>query len=265
MMRAMVVATLVLWAAGCQEKEHYPPGEGGGPGAGGGSDSTDAGIDAGSLPDGGGPDGGTPGLDGAVALGGRLCNVTDVRDPLDPIDCADTADLGGIEVVEVVSGQSDDTDAEGRFDVTFAFDDGRILAVGRDDLTTRDALVPVDGWRAATFLVPRIAQSTWDALMTELGEEQVGTASIALFLRDGGVPVQGADVLSDPDAPRTFYDDAAVLALWSEAASQTGPFGAALLLDVPADVLSEVNITVGAASFDLPIQADHLTLARVDL
>jgi hypothetical protein len=261
MMRAMVVATLVLWAAGCQEKEHYPPGEGGGPGAGGGTDRSDGGIDAGDLPDGGGLPDGNPGLDGAVALGGRLCDVTDVRDPL---DCADT-DLAGIDVVEVVSGKSDDTDAEGRFEVTFAFDDGRILAVGRDDASTRNALVPVDGWRAATFLVPRIAQSTWDALMTELGVEQVGTASIALFVRDGGDPVEGAEVLSEPDAPRTFYDDAAVLALWSEAAGQTGPLGAALLLDVPADVLSEVNITVGATSFDLPIQADHLTLARVEL
>src|SRR5919198_52037 len=77
MKRATVAAAvMILWAAGCQDDEHFPPGPGEGPGGGSGSGSRiDGGTRADAAADGGG-------LDGGVALVGVLRDAVDLRDPL---------------------------------------------------------------------------------------------------------------------------------------------------------------------------------------
>jgi hypothetical protein len=249
----VVAAVLLLCGTACEDDEHFPPGEGGGPGGGGGGGRVDAGDDQ----DAGAADAG----DGGAQLRGQLCDVDDVRDPLD-VGCSSS---DGIDVVELDSNESDETDADGDFALEVDFDSSLVLAVGRDDDETRDALVPVGMWNLDGLVAPRVSEAIWDALMSAIAvQESDGLASIALSVVDetDGQPVLGVDVDPIGDA-LVFYDDDDNKDGWA-AGVATGFFGAILLVDVPAQQ-DEVTITVGDDDFVIPVLPDHLTWARVEV
>ncbi len=197
----VVVVAMFLWAAtGCEDDEHFPPGEGGGPSGGGGSGQNDAG--------GGGADAGTSDAntgDAGPTLAGELCDVTDVRDPL----ACPNVDLNGIEVRAVDTSATDETDAQGNFRLSGEFDSDLLLSVGSKDDSTRLALVPVADWSPGGLRVPRVDLDIWDDLLGNLStNEPDGTASIALYVvaQLDGLPVVGAVVSTVSDTV-IFYDD----------------------------------------------------------
>lgn len=249
----MVVAVLVLGAAtGCEDDEHFPPGEGGGPSGGGGSGQNDGG---GGAADAGTSDAST--VDGGAALAGELCDVTDVRSPL---GCANV-DLTGIEVRAVGSDATDLTNAQGDFTLSGEFETDQLLSVGRDEDSTRLSLVRVEDWDLVTLRIPRVDGDAWNELLGNIGtNEEPGTASIALFVvaQLDGLPVPGAQV-SAISGTVIFYDDDSVTG-WTPTGA-TGLFGAALILSVPAE--DSAAVTVNDIDFVIPLQADHLTFARI--
>ncbi len=252
----VVVAVMVLWAAaGCQDDEHFPPGEGGGPSGGGGSGQNDGG---GGAADAGPADAST--VDAGAQLAGELCDVVDVRDPL---DCPTNVNLSGIEVRALGSAATDLTDADGNFTLSGKFDTDLRLSVGSKGDGTRLALVPVADWNLGGVRAPRVDQDLWNQLIAAIGtNEPDGSASIALYVLDvvDGQPVIGA-VVSTVSDTLIFYDDGAATE-WNPIGG-TGELGAALILSVPPEGTAEV--TVDGVPFEVPVEPDHLTWARVEV
>jgi len=257
-----IAMVALLAAAGCKDDEHYPPGEGGGSGGGGGSGR----IDGGGGASDGGIDGGGPSDagDGGTLLAGQLCNVVDMRVPL---ECPG-GDLDPIDVVELGSGTEATTDRDGTFSMPIPFDNGLALAVGLEDGDTRDSLLRAGQWDGGMVRAPRVAEDDWQAFLAFIdGLEMPGTASIAVYVRDDDGPVAGAVVAVAGSKAIPFYDTDTGQQ-WSAAAGATGPFGAALLLSIPAAAsndIADITVTVGGDDFDLsvPIAADQLTWARI--
>jgi hypothetical protein len=249
-----VVAVLVLWAAaGCGEDEHFPPGEGGGPSGGGGSTQSDAG------PPDAGPDASSG--DGGAALAGELCDVSDVREPL---ACSTGVDLFGIEVRAVGTEATDETNPAGEFRLPGDFPDDQLLSIGSQEDETRLALLSVSDWTLVEVRPPRVAQDVWDDLIALIGSNDPDDrAAIALYvinLESEGQPAIGATV-SAVSGTVIFYDDDASLTGWSPSGA-TGTAGAALILSVPAEE-GTVEITVDGFPFEISVEPDHLTWARV--
>ncbi len=259
MKRATVAAATILLAlAGCQDDQHFPPGEGSGPGGSGGGGAGNR-IDGGARIDSGATDGST-GFDAGIA--GELCDVVDVRNP---VACTVRAP-SGIEVSVVGSSASALTDAMGEFELVGS-EPGAILKIAGDQ--TRTARVPADMWQGGSVRAPRVTQARWDALIGDIdGTEPDGTASIALYIiRTGsGEPVAGASV-AVAGVDQVFYDDASVVG-WTPGGA-TGTSGAVLLLSVPAE-LGQVSVTGavgGGADFEgsVPVEAGVLTWARIEI
>lgn len=250
-----MVAVLVLWAAaGCEDDEHFPPGEGGGPSGGGGSGQNDAG--------GGGADAG--GADAGPTLTGELCDVGD--DVRRPLVCPTGVDLSQIEVRAADPQANDLTDGNGDFSLSGTFDGSELLSVGREQDNTRLALVRVSDWDLGALRIPRVDQDDWDQLIQDaIGtNEQTGTASIALYVVNlDGIPVPDIVVdVSDAGGALVYYDGGSPDE-WIML-GDTGPLGAALILQVPvAD--GEVVLMVGTDPFEIPVAEDHLTWARVEV
>lgn len=257
----MLAAALFSAAAACGDKEHYPPGEGGGGGGGGGggSDRIDAGDDP---PDGGVADAAPADadlLDASAVLSGRLCRVTDMRQPL---ACAG-APPAGVDVVEIDSGASGTSDADGGFDLDVQSRGNLVLRIGADSAAARDGLVPLDHWEDGDLRVPSIDQADWDDLLAAFGgAESDGTGSIAVYVRDGDGPRAGVTVSQPAGAGAApFYGGADALD-WNQG-TDTGPLGAALLLQVPAGA-AVVSAAVGAGDpgeITVPVEAGRLTWA----
>jgi hypothetical protein len=251
-MVVVVAAVLLLCGTGCEEDEHFPPGEGGGPGGGGGGQ-----VDAGDE-DAGDEDAGED------QLRGRLCDVADVREPI-PADADDCSARAGIDVAVLDSNASDETDADGNFSLDVEFDSSLDLAIDDDEDETRRALVRVDNWDEGGLRVPRVAQEIWDDLILSLSiQDTDGTAALLLYVEDAGdgQPVVGAVVSAIGDAI-IHYDDDEDAEGWS-LGDGTGPSGAALLVQVPAEQ-EVITVTVNAEDFDIPVQPDRLTWAKVSL
>ena len=250
----VMVAVLVLGAAaGCQDDEHFPPGGGGGPSGGGGSSQIDGGVGTDAGPDAGSGDAG-------ATLAGELCDVTDVREPL---SCSTGVGLAGIEVRAVGTDATDETNDAGEFRLGGDFPDDQLLTIGSLEDATRLALVPVRDWSLAEVRPPRVADDVWDDLIGLLdSDDPDDRAAIALYVisaESEGQPAIGATV-SAVTGTVIFYDDASLVG-WSPSGA-TGTAGAALILSVPADQ-DTVEVTVDGNLFEIAVEPDHLTWARV--
>jgi hypothetical protein len=253
----MAVVVLVCALVGCGEDGHYPPGPGGGPGGGGGTDRIDADV----RPD-AEPSDAAILIDAAAGFAGRLCDLVDLRQPL---DCSG-ANLSGIDVVDPDSRASDLTDADGNFRLDVQLRADLALAVGVVDDDTRDAVVAAGMWDGGRVDAPRISQTSWDDLLVAIGAaEELGTASIVLYVRDrDGDPVAGAEVTPPAGAADPYYDTVAA-EQWAQGEA-TGAFGAAILLSVPADGAAQLSVDLGAGaprSVTVPVQAGMLSWARL--
>ena len=253
----VVVVAMVLWAAaGCQDDEHFPPGEGGGAGGGGGSGQIDAGTaDAGTADAAGG--------DAGAQLAGELCDVVDLRRPE---FCSDV-NLSGIEVRLLDEDVTDQTNADGRFSLDVEPEPDLLLQVRSENETTRLAVVRVDMWDQGGLRVPHVDKDVWDQLIEgSIGtNEPTGTASIALYV------VSDLDGLPVPDVVVEVADSGGALVYYDGGSpdewimlGDTGALGAALIVQVPvAD--SAVVVMVGTVPIDIPVEPDHLTWARVEV
>lgn len=253
----MAVVLLVCALVGCGEEEHYPPGQGGGPGGGGNTERIDADV----RPDAEPSDAATS-IDAASSFAGRLCDLVDLRQPL---DCSG-ANLSGIDVLDPDSRASDLTDSDGNFRLDVELRADLALAVGLDDADTRDAIVAAGMWDGGRVDAPRISQSSWDDLLVAIGAtEQLGTASIVLYVRDGdGDAVAGAEVTPPAGAADPYYDTIAA-DQWAQGEA-TGAFGAAILLSVPAGGAAQLSVDLGSGaplSLTVPVAAGMLSWARL--
>src|SRR6266545_247914 len=169
-MVGVVGVWVVAWAlAGCQDTEHFPPGEGGGTGGGGGATR----IDAAARPD-AAVDAGELDTDGGLT--GRLCSSADLRDPL--ASCQ-SGDLSGIRVAVLGSDETRVTDSAGNFALPVGFEEGLFLAIGGQDDDTRDSLVPAEMWDGSGVNAPRVSDGAWEILIGGLNAtEQPDTATI---------------------------------------------------------------------------------------
>lgn len=260
-----MLAVVLCAAAACGDKEHYPPGGGGGGGGGAGSDRIDAGDD--DPADAGAIDASLSDAaelyDASLVLSGQLCSVFDLRQPL---TCSGAAPAG-VDVVEIDSGASSTSDADGTFDLDIALRGNLVLRTGAGSATARDGLVSLDHWQTGDLRVPSIGQAGWDDLLAAFGgAESDGTGAIVVYVRDGDGPAAGVTV-NQPDGAGAapFYDgDSAIN--WTQG-TDTGAFGAALLLQVPAGT---AVISVAVASGDppevsVPVEAGALTWAMLTI
>ena len=247
-MRRAGPVLLALACAACAADDAPPLGGGGGGTGGGGGP-----IDAGAQADGGG------------RLAGTLCAAIDLRDPF---GCA-AIDLAGVPVAPAGGGPGTTADADGDFTLDLPADASVLLRIGGGDDAIRDALAATGEWTGEEGLViPAVRQEDWDDLLAILGAvEPDGTASVLLYIVDDSGPVTGAEVQPPMGTQQPPYYDAGGATSWDQQ-GLTGPFGAALIVSVPALApTAELSIIVGGTPFfgSVQVRPDHLTFARAFL
>jgi hypothetical protein len=249
------VATATLLAAsiaatGCAGDEPPPAGGGGGGATGGGGGRADGGAGRG---------------DAGGELRGTLCAGLDLRDPL---ECP-AADLDGISVAALGRSAATTSDESGAFALDLAADADHLLAIGEESAATRDAIAWTGDWRTDDgLLLPTVSQADWDELTNLLSAvEPDGLASIALYIVDESGPVSGALVIPPDGTSQPPYYDGSSPSAWDQF-DLTGPFGAALLFEVPAvssSVQVEVLVDGDSHLVTVRVRPDRLTFARAHI
>lgn len=247
------LALLVIpLAIGCNldKEQRHPdrPGPGGGPG----------GNEPDQPPDAGGPD-----LDGGAALiTGSLCRLVDLRF----FEQCTPTDLSLIDIGVRGSSATTVTDAAGTFAIADPGGD-LILEIGFDTPDIRDAVIELSRPIAGPVQVPVVLQADWDVLVDALqAVEPGGTGTLAVYARDGGVPVSGVEVVPPGGSLEAFYDAGSALE-WSQL-GLTGIGGAALIFSVNdigrADV-SLIDPLGPVIDLSPPVSEDALTFAVAEL
>ena len=165
-----------------------------------------------------------------------------------PLACSGAAPVG-IDVVEIGSGASGTTDGEGGFALDVALGGNLVLRTGAASSAAHDGLVSLDDWQSGDLRVPSIPQAGWDDLLTAIaGSESDGTGAVVVYVRQGDGPAVGVTVDQPAGAGAAPYYDGANAVNWAQG-TDTGAFGAALLLQVPAGT---AVVTVAVGSGDPP-------------
>jgi hypothetical protein len=223
-MRAWSFAVASLLALAACADEHFPSRPGGGT-HGSGSNGPDA-----AVQDSGGGDDDA----GGRRITGSVCSLDDLRDSS---DCASEPSGVGI----LISGTEISTTSTAGGNFELALDDtvtGDVvyLVAGFATPAYHLSLVPIfiGGGGASGVSVPVVTELVFGTLLTqnEIGEEALGTGSIALYLEDGGQPAEGATVTAPAGTTFTPRYDTGNPQLWADG-GETGSFGATLLFGVP--------------------------------
>lgn len=256
MSRTLTIFLALIVAGGCSgDSEDLPirPGGGGAGGGGTGSGSPDAAVGAEDA--------------SQSALTGTVCPILDFRFPT---TCDDQQDPSGVDLLEQVSGNTATSDTNGSY--VLATNGGTVatVVVGAQDATLRPSVFPTvltDGNASLTASV--MSAADYDALLLALGvSEPNDTATIALYVRDGGLPASNVNIVEPAGTVAVYYDSESVAAF--DLIGPTQGFGTVLMFGVPPEsgLVDFTVIRPDQTTIDVigvPASGDSTTFVRVDI
>lgn len=248
------LSLILLCLSACAEEADRPFGGGGGGGGSGGGKR-----DGGSL---------RSDAMGAKVIKGRLCLAIDMRDPL---RCDTDTGLGGIAMD--IGGQATTSSDDGSFSVPATDDLKALVKIAEGDDGYRDIVssITLEDDGQADVRLPLIADATWQSLLTQNGLlEPDGTASIAIYLKRGGQPITGAQVIPPAGSEAPRYDGSSINDPndWVIGAN-TGSKGAAIVVRVSSEApttnfeLFESGKLTSIS--DVPVLPDFLSFVPISL
>ncbi len=205
------------------------------------------------------PTGGTGGLS---AISGTVCVVSDLRRPSESCE-----DLGNefpqLTIKDLVTDAEVMSETDGSFAIAKAAQDENYeLQIAFDDPDYRNIYMGIGG-NESSLTVFAIRADDWNNLLTDIGfNEATGASTIAAYAAVDGVAESGVTFEAPTGTMATVYDgdDATTWNL----DTQTGTFGAGLMISVPVEAGEPASFTArkgdgSSTGLSVPIFADTTT------